>query len=115
MVTPGYRSRSSLKRGGVTLELAAACVVIGIPLLVALTQLARLDLASRRLQFDAQQSCIQSAMTGNVIPGFRLIPVVSSVRVSTGSEWNRLPGVSECSVTLKRRYWIGTGSGYGDR
>jgi hypothetical protein len=102
------------KRGGVTLELAAACVAIGIPVMLAFTQLGRLDQAARRLQFSAQEGCIQAAMDGNEDPSFRLIPVVSSVQVSASPEWRRLPGVSGFSVTLKRRYWIGTGTGYGE-
>jgi hypothetical protein len=114
MVTPSQKSDVSRKRGGVTVELVAACVVIGVPVLLALTELARLDLAARRLQFEAQEACIQAAVAGNEDRSFRLISVVSRTQVSARPEWRRLQDGAGCSVTLKRQYWIGTGSGHGE-
>jgi hypothetical protein len=102
------------KRGGVTLEMAAVFIVIGIPLLLALAQLGRIDLASRRLQFAAQETVISTAMAENRDPDFRIIPVESSVQLRAGPEWSRLQDASDYFVTLKRRYWIGTGSGFGE-
>lgn len=114
MVTPFTPTGKARKRGGVTLELAAAVVVIGIPALLALAQLARVDLASRRLQFAAQETVVKTAMAENMDPDFRIIPVVSSVQVKAGPEWRRLPDGRDYSLTFKRRYWVGTGSGFGE-
>lgn len=114
MVTPFTATGKARKRGGVTLELAAALVVIGIPSILALAQLARVDLASRRLQFSAQETVISTAMAENLAPDFRIIPVVSTVHIMAGPEWRRLPDGQDFSLTLKRRYWVGTGSGCGE-
>lgn len=99
----------------VTLEMLAAGLAILIPFLLALSELARLDLAARRLQFAAQRSCLVSAVSGNADPSFRLVPVESRVHVAMRpGVVALLEGGKASSVTLKRRYWIATGTGYGE-
>lgn len=95
------------------MEMMAGAVAILIPFFLALSQLVRLDRSSRDLQYAAQASCLAAAMAGNEDPSFRLIPVESSVRVSMRPEViSLLGGTGAKSLTLKRCYWIATGSGH---
>lgn len=98
-----------------TVEMLATGVAILIPFLLALSELARLDLAARRLQFAAQHSCILAAVSGNADPSFRLLSVESRAQVAMRPEVAALlKGNRAASVTLKRRYWIATGTGHGE-
>ena len=56
---------SGARLGGVTVEMAVAALVILVPVLLALGELARLDRAARRLQFGAQRPVIATAMAEN--------------------------------------------------
>jgi hypothetical protein len=107
--------RNEFRRGLVTVEMLAMGIAILIPFLLALSELTRLDLAARRLQFAAQQSCLVAAVSGNADPAFRLVPVESSASVAMRPEVvTLLKGGRTASVTLMKRYWIATGTGYGD-
>lgn len=104
-----------LRYGVVTVEMLAVSVAILIPFLLALSELARLDLAARRLQFGVQQSCLVAAVVGNADPSFRYLPVESRVSVAMRPKVVALlSGGRACSATLKRRYWIATGTGHGE-
>jgi len=102
------------RRGVVTVELVAAAVVILVPALLALGELVRLDRAVRRLQFGAQRTVIASAMAGNADPAFRLLPVEAQVSISMRPSAQALPVGRRVSATVRRCYWIATGSGYGE-
>lgn len=107
--------RNGSRRGLVTVELMAAGIVILIPFLLALSELARLDLVARRLQFAAQKTCIVAGVSGNTDPTFRLVSIDSRADVAMRPEVAALLGGGRsASVTLKRRYWIATGTGYGE-
>ncbi len=94
--------------------MAVAALVILVPVLLALGELARLDRAARRLQFGAQRPVIATAMAENADPSFRLIPIETQVRVSMRPEIHAVLGGKRASVTLRRCYWIATGSGHGE-
>ncbi|MFO7535243.1 MAG: hypothetical protein R6X19_06115 [Kiritimatiellia bacterium] len=101
------------RRGSVSVEMMAVAVALLAPFLLALSQLARLDRSSRELQYAAQASCMAAAFAGNEDPSFRLISVERRVQVSMRPEIVRLMGgTGGKSLTLKRCYWIATGSGY---
>jgi hypothetical protein len=94
-------------------EMMAVAFALLVPFVLALSQLVRLDRSSRELQYDAQASCMATAAAGNEDPSFRLISVDSRVQVSMRPEIVRLlGGEGGKSLTLKRCYWIATGSGY---
>ena len=115
MKTPSNRQGSFSRYGSVTIEMLAVGTAILIPFLLALSELVRLDRASRGLQFAAQKSCIKAAIAGNDDPSFRVIPVESQVRVAMRPEVvSLLKGERGASVTLRRCYWVATGTGYGN-
>ena len=106
-------SYSGSRRGSVTVELVAAAVFFLLPLVWGLGELARLDCAARRLQYGAQRQVLEAAMAGNADPSFRLMPIEAQVSVSMRPLVQALPGGRLVSVTLRRCYWIATGSGHG--
>ena len=108
------RVRTQERRGFVTVEMIAFTTAILVPFLLALAELGRLDRAASSLLYAAQQSCIAAAADGNTNPFFRLVSVESRVEVAVRPEVSALlGGGASGSVTLRRCYWIATGTGRG--
>lgn len=105
--------KTGSRRGGVAVELAAAAVALLVPALLALAELGRLDRELRRLQYTAQRRLLEAACRGNAEPGFRVLAVEAQATVSASPAARRVMGAAAVSTTLRRRYWIATGSGHG--
>lgn len=104
------KSRSSIRRavrGSVTTELVALMVILGMPLLMALSELARFDRTARALQFSLQAKCLAHASAQMRESERRFLTVEGDApfRSRFGPFRQHI---------FKRHYVIATGTGYGD-
>ena len=95
----------------VTIEFVAGCVVVLIPLLVAVTEVYRVEQRARRMLFAAQRECIAEAVSRNSGAGRELSVEVAEDVALLQATRRIFPDWRPLSTRFEKTYYILTGSG----